>query len=125
MTKWVQRRRGCGPPPLETGPDLPTKEEAWAEFWDILVPALVQAHRRGELPQDPVEYAALRAQREESSRSRLQKLGYCSADIRAWLAAQGRPVHRVGRLSNDLLAEYEEAMGHSVSKSAPTDAQPP
>lgn len=119
MTRYVQRRRGRGPPTEEESRGTPTKEEAWAEFWAIIAPALVEAHRRGELPDDPVEKATLMTRRAEASRSRLDRLGYCSADVRAWLAAQGRSVHRVGRLSNDVLTAYEEAMGLSVSDTGP------
>jgi hypothetical protein len=32
--------------------DLPTKEEAWAAFWDVIAPALVQLHAEGKLPAD-------------------------------------------------------------------------
>lgn len=30
--------------------DLPTKDEAVAAFWAVIAPALLDLHRRGELP---------------------------------------------------------------------------
>lgn len=111
MTKLVRRLHSRPPPVAEPTRPSVLREEAWAQFWAIIAPALVQAHQRGELPSSPQEMAAFLARRAQAERSRFDRLGYSSADVRAWLSSQGRFVNRVGRVSNDLCREYEEAMG--------------
>lgn len=81
------------------------REAAWAAFWAVMGPALVDLHRDGLLETSLDECADL-------GRSRLDRFGYTSADVRRWLRRQGRAIHPVGRLPNRILDEYEVAMGH-------------
>lgn len=88
---------------------LPTREQCWINFWNILGPELVELHQRGILPATcPVRAQLPTHVSPASSREYSQK------DVRLWLRSQGRPVSRSGRLSYDLLDEYECAVANQI-----------
>lgn len=103
MTHRVARRAAT--------PARPTKEQCWAEFWEIIGPALVRAWRDGRWHEYENKKAEFMAKRAEGCLSRMDKFGYRSADVRRWRAEQGNPINPKGRIPHRVLAEFEQAMG--------------
>lgn len=84
---------------------VPTKEEAWAAFWEVIVPGLVQAYREGGVTAEELAMT-----REEHQRRLLAVRPQPSnREIRRWSARMGEPLAARGPIPRSARVRYLDA----------------